>query len=47
VGEPFTEEYYGIAVNKGNTELLDLINEGLAAVLASDIPTQLEDKWLR
>lgn len=47
VGEPFTDEYYGIAVNKGNTELLDLINEGLAAVLASDIPTQLEDKWLR
>ncbi len=47
VGEAFTDEYYGIAVKKGNTELLDLINEGLAAVLASDIPAQLEDKWLR
>ncbi len=47
VGEPFTDEYYGIAVKKGNTELLDLINEGLAAVLASDIPAQLENKWLR
>lgn len=47
VGEAFTDEYYGIAVKKGNTELLDLINEGLAEVLASDIPAQLEDKWLR
>ena len=47
VGEPFTDEYYGIAVNKGNTELLDLINEGLAKVLASNVPAQIEDKWLR
>ncbi len=47
VGEPFTQEFYGIAVRKGNTELLDLINEGLRQVLASDIPAQLEDKWLR
>ena len=47
VGEPFTDEYYGIVVKKGNTELLDLINQGLAAVQASGIPAQLEDKWLR
>lgn len=47
VGEPFTQEFYGIAVRKGNTELLELINEGLREVLASDIPAQLEDKWLR
>ena len=47
VGEAFTDEYYGIAVNKGNSELLDLINAGLAEVLASNIPAQLEDKWLR
>ncbi|MBU8913584.1 MAG: transporter substrate-binding domain-containing protein, partial [Spirochaetales bacterium] len=47
VGEAFTDEYYGIAVKKGNAEILDLINEGLAAVLASDIPAQLENKWLR
>ena len=47
VGEPFTQEFYGIAVRKGNAELLDLINEGLRQVLASDIPAQLEDKWLR
>ncbi len=47
VGEPFTQEFYGIAVRRGNTELLELINEGLRQVLASDIPAQLEDKWLR
>jgi len=47
VGEPFTDEYYGIAVQKGNDELLALINEGLAAVQAEGIPEQLEDKWLR
>ena len=47
VGEAFTDEYYGIAVNKGNSELLDLINARLAEVLASNIPAQLEDKWLR
>lgn len=47
VGEPFTEELYGIAVQKGNAELLALINRGLEAVLASDVPEQLADKWLR
>ena len=47
VGEPFTDEYYGIAVRRGNSELLALMNKGLEAVLASDLPRQLEDKWLR
>ena len=47
MGEPFTDEYYGIAVKKGNSAVLALINKGLAEVLASDIPAQLEDKWLR
>ena len=47
VGEPFTDEYYGVAVKKGNSEVLDLINKGLAEVLASNIPSQLEEKWLR
>ena len=47
VGEPFTEEYYGIAVKKGNSEVLDLINKGLADVLASDLPDELANKWLR
>ena len=47
VGEPFTEEFYGIAVEKGNDEVLALINEGLAKVKEEGIPAQLEDKWLR
>ena len=47
IGEPFTEEYYGIAVQKGDTELLNLINEGLAAVEASGKQEELVNKWFR
>lgn len=47
VGEPFTEEYYGIAVRKGNKRLLDLINKGLAEVKKAGIDKELEKKWLR
>ncbi len=47
VGVPFTEELYGIAVAKGNTAVLDLINAGLAKVLGTDAYKALEDKWLR
>jgi polar amino acid transport system substrate-binding protein len=47
VGEPFTEEYYGVAVQKGDTEVLNAINKGLKAVLNTDTYKQIEDKWLR
>jgi len=47
VGEPFTEEYYGVAVKKGNKEVLDAINKGLNAVLDTDTYSKIEDKWLR
>lgn len=47
VGEPFTEEFYGVAVQKGNTEVLDKINAGLNKVLGTDTYSELEDKWLR
>jgi len=47
VGEPFTEESYGIVVKKGNKELLDLINTGIKAVQAKGIDKELEKKWLR
>jgi polar amino acid transport system substrate-binding protein len=47
VGESFTEEYYGILVQKGNTELLDKINQGLRAVQQEGIDQQLADTWLR
>jgi polar amino acid transport system substrate-binding protein len=47
VGKPFTEEYYGVAVKKGNTKILDPINKGLNAVLDTDTYKNIEDKWLR
>lgn len=47
VGEPFTEEFFGIAVQKGNTEVLDLINAGLEIVLNDGTVEELEEKWLR
>jgi polar amino acid transport system substrate-binding protein len=47
VGKPFTTEYYGVAVKKGNTAVLDLINKGLNAVLNTDTYKQIEAKWLR
>ncbi len=47
VGEPFTEEYYGVAVRKGNTEVLNLVNKGLEMVLDTPAYEELEDKWLR
>ena len=45
VGEVFTDEAYGIAVCKNKTELLAMINKGLAAVKAEGILNQLADKW--
>lgn len=47
VGTPFTEEYYGVVVRKGNKKLLDMINKGIAAVKAKGIDKQIEAKWLR
>jgi polar amino acid transport system substrate-binding protein len=47
VGKPFTDEYYGVAVKKGNTAVLALVNKGLNAVLNTATYKQIEDKWLR
>jgi len=47
VGEPFTEELYGVAVQKGKKEILDAVNKGLEAVLDTDVYEKLVDKWLR
>jgi len=47
VGEPFTNELYGVAVKKGNTEVLDMVNKGLKAVLDAGKDKELKDKWLR
>ena len=44
-GEPFTDEEIAIAVKKGNTELLDLINQGLEAMMADGSFDELKAKW--
>jgi len=45
VGVIITNENYGIAVNKGNSDLLAKINDGLAKVKASGQLSQLVDKY--
>ena len=47
VGEPFTEEYYGIAVQKGNTEVLNAINKGIDKVVGTSTYDKVEKEWLR
>ena len=45
-GQVFTDEFYGIAVCKTNTELLAKINKGLAAVKQEGLIEQLTTKWI-
>ncbi len=47
VGQPFTQELYGVAVKKGNANALDKINAGLKKVLESPEYQQLKTKWLQ
>ena len=47
VGAQFTQEFYGVAVNKGNSAVLDLINKGLKAVIDSGEEKTIEAKWLK
>jgi polar amino acid transport system substrate-binding protein len=47
VGEAFTDEQFGVAVKKGNDEVLAMINEGLAAAKEDGYIEELENKWLR
>lgn len=39
-------ENYGVPVKKGNTELLELINKGIAAVKAKGLDVELKKKWI-
>jgi len=45
VGEPFTLEYYGFAVKKGRTDLLQGINDALAAIKADGTYERIHTKW--
>ena len=47
VGVPFTEEYYGVAVKKGDSELLGLINKGLDIIMKDGTLDALKKKWLQ
>ncbi len=47
VGAPFTSEFYGVAVKKGDTKDLDLINKGLEAVIKDGTRDALVKKWLQ
>lgn len=40
------DEQYGIAVRKGNKEVLDLINKGIEAVQAKGLDRELRSKWM-
>lgn len=41
----FKEQYFGIAVRKGNTELVNKINSGLDKVIASGKYNKIYQKW--
>lgn len=45
--EPFTEEQYAIAVKKGNTELLNDINQVLTELMESGKYDDLYNKWFK
>ena len=46
-GEPITTEEYGIAIRKGNSQLLEKINKGIAEVKASGQYDEIYAKWLK
>lgn len=39
-------EFYGIAIKKGNKEILDLVNKGIRAVKAKGLDKQFQSKWI-
>lgn len=45
VGEPFTSEKYGIAVRKGDDELLTKVNEALKEVKEDGTYDEVKNKW--
>ncbi|MFC4807770.1 ABC transporter substrate-binding protein [Paenibacillus sp. GCM10023250] len=46
VGEPFTDEPYGIAIKKGETALLDAVNAGLKKLNDSGAYKEIYEKWI-
>jgi polar amino acid transport system substrate-binding protein len=46
VGDLFTDEHYGIALKKGNTKALAMINRGLEIIKKDGTLAKLAHKWL-
>jgi polar amino acid transport system substrate-binding protein len=46
-GAAFTQEFYGVVVKKGNTQVLDMINAGIDKVLDTKKYDELKKKWLK
>ena len=46
-GVAFTQEFYGVVVKKGNTQVLDMINAGIDKVLDTKKYDELKKKWLK
>ncbi|NBD27804.1 transporter substrate-binding domain-containing protein [Paenibacillus glycinis] len=46
VGEPFTDEPYGIAIKKGSTDLLNSVNEGLKKLHDSGDYDKIYEQWI-
>lgn len=47
VGETFTDEPYGIAVKKGNKELVDAINDALKKLKDNGKYDEIHKKWIK
>jgi len=46
VGVPFTQEFYGIAIQKGQKMLLSQINKTIRRLKTEEVLKALEEKWL-
>lgn len=47
VGEPLTDEFYGIAINPERTDLLDAVNLSLANIIASGEYAEIYREWFQ
>ena len=48
VGDVFSaQDQYGIAVKKGNAEMLKVVNDGLAKIKANGEYDKIYDKWFK
>jgi putative glutamine transport system substrate-binding protein len=46
VGEPFTDEPYGIAIKKGESALLTAVNDGLKTLQSNGEYNKIYEKWI-